>query len=87
MPIFSVRRGHRYKANLSLNMFESLASNAAIAKKFQEVGFSEVKVKGSGKSRQVEAIWPREDASANMPRQILTVVDLTEPPVPKEISA
>jgi len=84
MPIFTVRHGHRYQAVLSLNIFERLATNETIAKKFQDVGFSEVNVSGSGRTRRIEAIWLGEDASANMPRQIITVADITEPKLPKE---
>ena len=76
MPSFTVRQGKRYRAQLALNFVERFASNETIAKKFREVGFSEVRVSGSGRTRDVEGVWPGENANANMPPQIRTVSEI-----------
>ena len=45
---FTVREGKRYCATLALNSVEQLADNALIAKKFRALGFSRVRVSGTG---------------------------------------
>jgi hypothetical protein len=70
---FTVQHGKRYKATLSLNSLERMADNALIARKFRALGFSGVRVSGTGAIRRVEGVWPREDASAPLPRQIVAV--------------
>src|SRR5262249_2341830 len=72
--VFRVHQGERYRATLSLNSVERLADNALIASKFRALGFSRVRVSGAGAIRRVEGIWPRKDASAPLPPQIIAVV-------------
>jgi len=70
---FTVHQGKRYRATLSLNSVERLADNALIARKFRALGFSkEVRVSGTA-IRLVEGVWPRKDASAPLPPQIVAV--------------
>ena len=64
---FTVHQGNRYRATLSLNSVERLADNALIARKFRALGFSHVRVSGTGTIRRVEGVWPRKDASAPLP--------------------
>ena len=64
---FTVHKGKRYRATLSLNSVERLADNALIASKFRALGFSNVRVSGAGAIRRVEGFWPRKDASADLP--------------------
>ena len=73
---FTVHKGKRYRATLSLNSVERLADNALIASKFRALGFSKVRVSGAGAIRRVEGFWPREDASASLPPQIIAVARL-----------
>jgi hypothetical protein len=73
---FTVREGKRYRATLSLNSVERLADNALIARKFRALGFSNVRVSGTGTTRRVEGVWPRKDATAPLPRQIVAVASL-----------
>src|SRR5215475_13301510 len=73
---FTVHQGKRYRATLSLNSVERLADNALIARKFRALGFSAVRVSGAGAIRHVEGVWPRKDATASLPRQIVTVARL-----------
>ena len=70
---FTVHQGKRYRATLALNSVERLADNALIARKFRALGFSKVRVSGAGAVRRVEGVWPRKDASATLPRQIVAV--------------
>ena len=73
---FTVREGKRYRATLALNSVERLADNALIARKFRALGFSRVRVSGTGTMRRVEGVWPRKDATATLPRQIVGVAGL-----------
>jgi hypothetical protein len=73
---FTVHQGKRYRATLSLNSVERLADNALIARKFRALGFSKVRVSGTGAIRLVEGFWPRKDASAPLPPQIVAVARL-----------
>ena len=73
---FTVREGKRYRATLALNSVERLADNALIARKFRALGFSKVGVSGTGAMRWVEGVWPRKDATASLPHQIVAVARL-----------
>jgi hypothetical protein len=73
---FTVHQGKRYRATLALKPTEQFANNAMIAQAFRGVGFSGVRVSGAGATRHVEGIWQGEDASANMPPQIVAVSSL-----------
>jgi hypothetical protein len=73
---FTVHKGKRYRATLSLNSVERLADNALIASKFRALGFSEVRVTGVGAIRRVEGFWSRKDASTPLPPQIIAVARL-----------
>ena len=73
---FTVHQGKRYRAILALNSVERLADNALIARRFRALGFSKVRVSGAGAVRRVEGVWPRKDASATLPRQIVAVARL-----------
>lgn len=76
MSTFTVRRGRRYSATISLGLLESLAGNELIADQLRRVGFADVIVNGSGAARQAEGIWPNEDATAELPAQIKTVTEI-----------
>ena len=73
---FTVREGKRCRATLALDLVERLADNALIARKFSALGFSNVRVSGTGATRRVEGVWPRKDATASLPRQIVAVARL-----------
>ena len=70
---FTVREGKRYRATLALDSVERLADNALIARKFRALGFSKVRVSGTGAMRRVEGVWLRKDATAALPSQIVAV--------------
>ncbi len=73
---FTVHQGKRYRATLSLSSVERLVDNASIVQRFRALGFTGVRVSGSGATRKVEGVWPGKDMSANMPRQIVAVAGL-----------
>ena len=73
---FTVLKGQRYRATLSLDSVERLVDNDLIARKFRALGFSKVRVSGAGAIRRVEGVWPRKDASASLPPQIIAVARL-----------
>ena len=73
---FTVHQGKRYRATLALNSVERLTDNALIARRFRALGFSKVRVSGTGAVRRVEGVWHRKDASATLPRQIVAVARL-----------
>ena len=76
MSIFTVRRGQRYRATITLGIIEQFADNEMIAGKLAEAGFSDVAVSGSGGTRQAEASWSKDDASAPLPSQITEITEV-----------
>jgi hypothetical protein len=70
MPRFTVKKGKRYRAQISLGLFQSVASNDMVADKFREVGFTDVVVTGSGRMRVAEGLWSHDDASAEIPSEV-----------------
>jgi len=73
MAMYTVHKGARYTAVIALNFWEQIASNDAIKQKLVEVGFSDVRVTGSGHIRNAEATWPLADATAQVPPQVISV--------------
>jgi hypothetical protein len=65
-----------YRADLSLGMFEAVASNDMIADKFRAIGFVDVTVTGSGRKRQVVGTWPLAPRDADLPSQVSSVEEL-----------
>lgn len=76
MANFTVKRGRRYRATISLGLLESLAGNDVIASRLRAAGFAEISIRGSGSKRQAEALWPNDDATAEMPDQISAVTEI-----------
>lgn len=76
MGAFTVRRGRRYRATISLGLLESFAGNELIAARLRSAGFADVSVIGAGATRHAEGLWPQEDASAELPSQITEVTEI-----------
>ncbi|MFA5898791.1 MAG: hypothetical protein WC829_06720 [Hyphomicrobium sp.] len=76
MSIFTVRQGRRYRASIALGLLERLAGNDVIAERLRDAGFTDVNVTGSGAERLAVALWPSEDATAEMPNQIKAVTEI-----------
>lgn len=78
---FTVHKGKRYKAKIALSFFEQMASNDMIVEKFQEAGFTEVSVTGTGDTRIAIGRWASADTSAQMPSQVVSATEIVEPTV------
>jgi hypothetical protein len=76
MAIYTVRKGRRYQATITLGLFQSIASNEMIAGKFRDAGFTEVDVSGVGRNRLGQALWPLEHASAEIPDEVTSVCEI-----------
>ena len=70
MARFTVEKGKRYRAKLTLGLLQSVAPNSLIADKFRDVGFTDVTVSGSGSTRVAEGLWPHDDAAAEIPDEV-----------------
>ena len=70
MARFTVQNGKRYQATISLGFVQRLASNEMVADKFREVGFTDVTVTGSGRTRLAKGSWPHDDAAAEIPDEV-----------------
>lgn len=75
--MFTVRRGKRYRATITLNWLERWVGNETIAAKLRAAGFTEVNVSGAGDTRLAEALWPSPDVTAEMPSQVLGVSEIS----------
>lgn len=78
MTQFTVRRGRRYQATVSLGLVEQFAGNETIAERLRSAGFTDVHVTGDGRTRIALALWPKDDATAAMPAQVSTVAEIEE---------
>jgi hypothetical protein len=76
MAKFTVRRGRRYRAVIKLTGIKRLASNETIAGVLRGAGFTEVRVEGSGGTRYAEALWPKADATADIPPEVVKVEEI-----------
>ena len=76
MSTFTVRQGRRYRATISLGMLQSFASNTTIGDKLCALGFTEVEVNGEGETRTAEGLWTLDDATAPLPPEITSVMEL-----------
>jgi hypothetical protein len=78
MPKFTVHQGKRYRAQISLGLIESLAGNDTVARQIADAGFAEVEVTGDGREREATALWPLDDATAEIPLQIANIVEIAD---------
>ena len=76
MPRFTVRQGKRYQATIRLGLFQSMASNERVAEEFGKVGFTDVAVTGSGRTRIAEGSWIQQETSADIPDVISDIREI-----------
>ncbi len=76
MTTVTVRQGKRYRASIKLGLLEQLADNGMIEGKLRAEGFADVCVSCIGALRTAEAVWPNEDASAPLPSQVSSLVEI-----------
>lgn len=83
MVKYTVRKGKWYVARISLSGFNRFATNAMVAAKLENAGFTNVQVEGSGGIRLAIGYWPSDDATAEKPIEIVDIVEKdTEPHIP-----
>lgn len=70
---FMVRKGRRYSATVTLFGLEQLASNDMIAERFKTVGFADIDVSGSGRTRQALGTWTGEETAAELDSHVSDV--------------
>jgi hypothetical protein len=74
---YTLKRGRRYAATISLGFVERLADNEMIAEKFRAAGFSDVTVTGSGNVRYAEGLWSADDITpASVPEQVTEISEI-----------
>ena len=76
MATYTVRKGRRHRATIALGLLQSVASNDMIADRFARLVFADVEVKGSGRTRSGHALWPHDDARADIPDEITSVEEI-----------
>jgi hypothetical protein len=76
MSLFTVRRGQRYRATITLGVIEQFADNEMIAGRLAEAGFTDVQVSGEGGTRVAEALWPNDDTEAPLPPQVTEIAEV-----------
>ena len=76
MAKFTVRKGRRYRATIRLTGLKRLASNETVAGLLRSAGFAEVRVEGGGAMRYAEALWPKADATADIPPEVVKVEEI-----------
>jgi hypothetical protein len=76
MAIYTVRKGKRYQATITLGLLQSVASNEMVADRFRDAGFIAVEVTGSGRTRIGHGLWPHDDASAEVPDEVTSVDEI-----------
>ncbi|WKZ60800.1 MAG: hypothetical protein QY309_04800 [Cyclobacteriaceae bacterium] len=63
-----------YKAALKLSWIESIASNEIVAKEFIKIGFTNVRVTGSGQNREASGTWTGATQEVNtIPKQVTNI--------------
>ena len=76
MAKFTVRKGRRYRATIKLTGLKRLASNETVAGVLAKVGFTEIRVEGSGGTRYATGLWPKADATADVPPEVDKVEEM-----------
>jgi hypothetical protein len=70
---YTVKKNHKYKAQIKLTWAESFASNDYIKEQFENAGFENVKVTGKDYIRIATGEWNKEDQTAAIPSQVVDI--------------
>jgi hypothetical protein len=72
--LFTIHQGKRYRAAISLNWVERLASNEIVAQmRSRFFGCPSIRARRYAQSR---ALWPAQDVSAEIPPQIKSIEEV-----------
>jgi len=82
VPDYTVHKGKWYVARLLLSGFNRFATNAMVAERLTNAGFTQVYVEGAGRSRLAIGYWSGEDATAERPTEIVDIIEKDERPGP-----
>ena len=75
---FTVHKGKRYQATITLNWFEQqVATNATIAGQLSQLGFTQVIVTGDGGTRQAVGLWNGPDTTSQIDPHLSHIVELS----------
>jgi subtilisin family serine protease len=74
--LYTVHRGRRYRATVTLGFPGLLADNATVESFVAHYGFTNVHATGSGSVRQVVALWPGPDMTAPLDPRLSNVTEL-----------
>lgn len=77
MSQFTVVKGTKYKAKLKLGWAESFAGNDLVAQRLIDAGFDDVKVEGEDYDRVAYGTWNKDDATGDMPEEIVEIEVVT----------
>jgi hypothetical protein len=76
MATFTVHHGKHYKATVALSGLEQLASNSTVAGRLTQLGFSDVTVTGSGKTRSAAGLWNGADTTVEINSHLSNIVEV-----------
>jgi hypothetical protein len=83
MAEYTVRKGKWYIARIALSGLNRFAPNSTVAARLEDVGFTNVRVEGSGGIRLAIGYWPGDNATAEQPMEIVDIVERdSEPEIP-----
>jgi hypothetical protein len=74
--MITLKKFSKYAATIELKGFQVIATSNQVAEKLQEVGFTNVEVRGTGKYRQATGVWSKETQEQDLPKGITDVVEL-----------
>ncbi|MFN7703350.1 MAG: hypothetical protein ACK5OS_01920 [Chryseotalea sp.] len=72
----TLTKNTKYQADIFLSALEQFATNDMIKSKLTQVGFKDVVVSGTGKSRNATGIWPGETVTADIPTQVKSIKEI-----------
>lgn len=75
-------QGGKYRGTVMLEGVDQLASNERVGEEFTKAGFTGVNVTGSGASREGTGVWSKPSQTAELPKQITSVILLSAPAAP-----
>jgi hypothetical protein len=76
MTTVTVHHGKHYEATVTLSGLEQLASNSTVAGRLTQLGFTDVAVTGSGKTRSASGLWNGADTTVEIDPHLSNIVEV-----------